>query len=381
MLSILLLFRYSLLRKACFAITLMIPLLLVDNYPARAETIIFTDTVDMKFTNWVDALAIPGFDVNRGTLLKVDLMFEGFLHGVVSYENTGVTSAMITATHAITVAIETLEGTILNTLPQNSRAEVVAAFDGTSDGQGPSGRTFVLTATQAITHTYLDPAILDQFIRQNELTFVVTATGNSLLSGPGNFDALLRAQAASALVTVQYTYRPPERHINPAFEFNKFTNGHDADQPNDLDVPLLTPGAPVTWTYLITNTGNISFALDEIQVTDDQVGVTPQFDPSSDDGDELLAPGEQWRFYATAIVQNLTINSLNVTVVNGCNFVIKNETLPTYRNIGTVTINTLQIIDASHYCNIPPTNLVEQISPLQSQKIFLPIIKWQRGVP
>lgn len=359
---------------------LVISLLLVNIYSVRAETITFTDTVDVQLTDWVDKLTIPGFDANHGTLLKVNLTFTGFLHGMVSYENTGTNPATITATHAITVAIETLEGTILSTLPQNSKAEVVAEFDGESDGQGPSGRTFVLTGTQAITHTYIDQIILERFIRQNELTFVVTATGNSLLSGPGNFDALLRAQAASALVTVQYTYRPPVRHFDPAFEFNKFTNGHDADLPNDLDVPLLSPGASVTWTYLITNTGNISFALDEISITDDQVGVTPQFDPSSDDGDELLAPGEQWRFYATALVQNLAINPLNVTVVSGCNFVINNETLPTYRNIGTATIATLQATDASHYCNIPPTSLSEKIPPFQSQKIFLPIIEQQRGL-
>ena len=50
---------------------------------------------------------------------------------------------------------------------------------------------------------------------------------------------------------------------NPSLLLNKQTNGSDG--------PILTVGTPVTWTYQVTNTGNVT--LESLTVTDDQ-GVT-----------------------------------------------------------------------------------------------------------
>ncbi|HEX6199193.1 MAG TPA: hypothetical protein VF150_02930, partial [Thermoanaerobaculia bacterium] len=56
----------------------------------------------------------------------------------------------------------------------------------------------------------------------------------------------------------------------PAIDLEKRTNGVDADIPPG---PALTVGDPVTWTYVVTNTGNV--ALTNVSVTDDQgVAVT-----------------------------------------------------------------------------------------------------------
>ena len=52
-----------------------------------------------------------------------------------------------------------------------------------------------------------------------------------------------------------------------AVDIEKSTNGQDADTAPG---PELAVGTPVTWTYLVTNTGNT--ALTGITVTDDQVG-------------------------------------------------------------------------------------------------------------
>jgi uncharacterized repeat protein (TIGR01451 family) len=67
-----------------------------------------------------------------------------------------------------------------------------------------------------------------------------------------------------------------------ALDLEKHTNGQDADSPPGLD---LLPGEPVTWTYTITNTGNVDVA--DIVVTDDQ-------EPGLSCVQSLLAIGESF---------------------------------------------------------------------------------------
>jgi len=53
----------------------------------------------------------------------------------------------------------------------------------------------------------------------------------------------------------------------PRIYLKKYTNGHDADTPSG---PTLKPGDVVTWTYDITNTGNVT--LTNIRLVDDKEG-------------------------------------------------------------------------------------------------------------
>ena len=53
---------------------------------------------------------------------------------------------------------------------------------------------------------------------------------------------------------------PPPR---PAIDIEKATNGFDADDPTGPEIPV---GDPVTWTYVVTNTGNT--ALSNVEVID-----------------------------------------------------------------------------------------------------------------
>ena len=60
---------------------------------------------------------------------------------------------------------------------------------------------------------------------------------------------------------------PPGPPPNPAIDIEKATNGEDADLPTG---PQVTVGSTVTWTYVVTNTGNT--ALTSVAVVDDKEG-------------------------------------------------------------------------------------------------------------
>ena len=47
----------------------------------------------------------------------------------------------------------------------------------------------------------------------------------------------------------------------------KYTSGIDADTL--ADAPEIAPGATVTWTYIVENTGQTNFNASDIKITDD----------------------------------------------------------------------------------------------------------------
>jgi len=106
---------------------------------------------------------------------------------------------------------------------------------------------------------------------------------------------------------------------NPAIDIEKATNGHDADAAPG---PTITEGQPVTWTYVVTNTGDTT--LSSVSITDDQ-GVTVNCPASS------LLPGQTMSCTASG------------TAIGG-----------QYANIGTVTGTSpcgdiVSDTDPSHY--------------------------------
>ena len=95
----------------------------------------------------------------------------------------------------------------------------------------------------------------------------------------------------------------------------KLTNGVDADEPIG---PVLPNGGAVTWTYEVTNPGNVPIR--SVELVDDK-GVVPQF-TGGDDGDEELEPGEVWTYSASgAAVAGQYVNTATVTGLD----VLENE--------------------------------------------------------
>ncbi|MBP1909050.1 DUF11 domain-containing protein [Methanolobus bombayensis] len=79
----------------------------------------------------------------------------------------------------------------------------------------------------------------------------------------------------------------------PDIDIEKATNGEDADTAPG---PGVAEGDTVTWTYVVTNTGNVN--LTNIQVSDDMLGSISNI-VDQGDGDDTLAVGEVWTYEAT----------------------------------------------------------------------------------
>ncbi|MFO1429991.1 MAG: SdrD B-like domain-containing protein [Candidatus Competibacteraceae bacterium] len=161
----------------------------------------------------------------------------------------------------------------------------------------------------------------------------------------------------------------------PEVVLKKFTNGYDGDTatgtptitpPNgpsvasDNKVAVVAPGATVTWTYQVTNTGNEP--LSNIVVTDPLAtaqGATINCG-SGTNTIASLAIGASATCTATAPAKHLAYSSTSPEVVPGCSDGNKVPPSPTYENTGTVTAKgqysqtTVSDDDLSHYCNPNP---------------------------
>ena len=318
---------------------------------AFAETIVVSDTIPTKTTNWYDSLSIPAFSPAMGQITSITLTLETPILGSVSYENTGSKSAVITSTHAVSINLRMLNGDLLNSTPSVVRMDAVPAFDGQSDFAGPSGATFSMNTSLTVMHTYTNPADLARFYGNGMLTFPISATGASKIEGPGNFDAILRAQAAGVNFALYLSYLPL------GIEIRKLTNGIEANDPDGRDLPVVAPGDPIVWSYEVHNTGRLTLTRREITVTDSDPAVVPLFDQSSDDGDGLLTPGETWLYHALGVAQNLTMPPPTIAIVDGCRRITTAQPGVAYENMATVLVRGLTDTTISHYCNPlqPPT--------------------------
>ncbi len=149
--------------------------------------------------------------------------------------------------------------------------------------------------------------------------------------------------------TVQSSYCNPQ----PRITIIKYTNGQVASDPNGTDVPQLNPGDQVTWTYRVTNIGEVSIPKSDIVVTDNQPGVHPTFDLIvTGTNATVLGPGDVWQYKATGTVVDTTLAPQGVNIVHSaCSYNGHLPQSPGYVNTGTVTIPGETASANSSYCN------------------------------
>ena len=118
--------------------------------------------------------------------------------------------------------------------------------------------------------------------------------------------ALAGQQTNVGTVTGQDANNPPGTTVtddNPANYFGdapginivKFVNGQDADSPTG---PHVAAGSTVTFTYVVTNTGNVPLA--NVAVTDDKLGTIASLASGDTNGNGLLDLTETWTYTQTA---------------------------------------------------------------------------------
>ncbi|WP_094228276.1 DUF7507 domain-containing protein, partial [Methanolobus psychrotolerans] len=83
----------------------------------------------------------------------------------------------------------------------------------------------------------------------------------------------------------------------PDIDIEKATNGVDADVAPG---PGIAEGAVVTWTYVVTNTGNVP--LSNVVVTDDQ-GLVPVYQSGDTNTDGILDLTETWTYEVTGTAE------------------------------------------------------------------------------
>lgn len=120
------------------------------------------------------------------------------------------------------------------------------------------------------------------------LEFIVT------LPGPDTGNEFQGSFLEAELVF--YTICDDVPDLRPAINIEKSTNGVDADLPAGPFIPV---GDAVTWTYVVTNRGNVP--LRNLVVTDNQIGVNPVYVSGDANGDGILQVGEAWLYRATGI--------------------------------------------------------------------------------
>ena len=82
-------------------------------------------------------------------------------------------------------------------------------------------------------------------------TWTYTATGTVGTTDYCNVGTASGTNGTTATASDPACYRVPP----PVIAIVKFVDGQDANTP--ASGPVLTPGAPVTWTYVVTNPGTV----------------------------------------------------------------------------------------------------------------------------
>ncbi|TVS09681.1 MAG: hypothetical protein EA424_26610, partial [Planctomycetaceae bacterium] len=188
-------------------------------------------------------------------------------------------------------------------VPANPAIDIQKATNG-EDADAPTG-PYILVG-DAVTWTYVvtntgNVALTDVVVTDDVLGAIGTiasfAPGASkTLTANGTAEPGQYANLGTAIGTPpvgpDVKASDPSHYFGaaPSLTIEKLTNGEDADDPTG---PYILLGDPVTWEYIVTNTGNVDLV--DVQVTDDVLGPIGTI--------PLLAPGQTQTLTAAGTAQ------------------------------------------------------------------------------
>ncbi|UGV39987.1 hypothetical protein J7W08_07645 [Methanococcoides orientis] len=161
------------------------------------------------------------------------------------------------------------------------------------------------------------------FLGVGEYNDSLSLTG---ISVAGAYQNNVNASTTYADVEVNATDISYYFGVNASIDIEKFTDGHDVDEPIG---PYLLFGYPVEWTYNVTNTGNVNLTIQE--VLDNRTSVSEY--PINVDDNGIFEPGEVWVYNASGeVILGQYCNIGNVTASYG-EFIAMDEDLSYYFGI------------------------------------------------
>ncbi|MCA9324576.1 hypothetical protein KDA23_00710, partial [Candidatus Saccharibacteria bacterium] len=199
-----------------------------------------------------------------------------------------------------------------------------------------------------------DTLIISAYTEGSNDNFKLNKLNTSVSETVGNSEYINIATVTASTVSDS----DASGYINPAVEqktsidIEKFVNGIDVTDLNVL--PEIAVGTDVTFTYDVTNTGDVAFAQAEVLVKDDNGtpnnfadDFIPTLVVTSDVGsDGILSAGETWLYTSTT----MSAQDLSVTTTSDANFVFtgSSSTTGSSGNIRTFTANGVTVDVSAH---------------------------------
>ncbi|OLT63484.1 hypothetical protein BJP37_25170 [Moorena bouillonii PNG] len=198
----------------CVATVSVLSSIVATTTAAKSATIVQSASVPLMPTNITDEPLTPvinPFDTSLGTLDSVTIEFNGGMSGDARSESLDAQPATLTWN---------LEGLFTLVGPNNTTlftetatvqdSAEVAAYDGTTDFQGPSAVSFIgLTGDVSGEKTFTNDSVFNAFLGTDPVDFLFSAETISMVTGIANIVNAI-ATKAQADVTVTYDYTPSE---------------------------------------------------------------------------------------------------------------------------------------------------------------------------
>ena len=198
----------------CVATVSVLSSIVATTTAAKSATIVQSASVPLMPTNITDEPLTPvinPFDTSLGTLDSVTIEFNGLMSGDARSESLDAQPATLTWNLEGLFTLVGPNNTTLFTETATVRDSAeVAAYDGTTDFQGPSAVSFIgLTGNVSGEKTFTNDSVFNAFLGTEPVDFLFSAETISIVTGTANIVNAI-ATKAQADVTVTYDYTPSE---------------------------------------------------------------------------------------------------------------------------------------------------------------------------